>query len=201
MKKNIIDLLVALGVQMANDATDEQIEVGAKSALDKAKKTTTLANEKDKADSDLVTERNAHAQTKSDLQARATELSTLRTELANERKAHIESVLDIAVKDGRITVAQRPEWSGKLAANFANESEALKKVTPALKTDAKTAGSGDRKLELANESDWQEHVLGLVRVEMANSKCSYEEAFATVQRKETALFQQHKGPEIKYRRD
>jgi len=133
MKKQIIDLLVALGVQMANEATDEQIETGAKTALEKAKAALTLANAKDTAVTELSNEKTTHAQTKKDLEARATELSTVRTELANERKAHIEALLDIAIRDGRITAAQRPEWAGKLAVNFANDGEALKKLTPTIR--------------------------------------------------------------------
>src|SRR5579863_160669 len=73
----------------------------------------------------------------------------------NERTAHIATLLDLALATGRITAAQRPEWTARLSveAAFANELDALQKITPALKTRALTLDMGARKIEIDNAAD------------------------------------------------
>lgn len=114
--KKLIALLVALkapGLALANDATEDQVTAAIEGLAPHLATSVTLANDK----TTLTTERDQ-----------------LRVQFENERKAHVGSLLGAAVADGRITEAERPTWEQRLGANFANESEALAKLTPKHKT-------------------------------------------------------------------
>jgi hypothetical protein len=108
----------------------------------------------------------------------------------------VTELLDVAVKDGRITGAERSQWEGRLKneATFANESEALRKLTASTKTASVTLSRGDRKVEISNASERREMVAELVNEEMAASKCDYDTAFGKVQRKFPQLFEAMKQP-------
>ncbi len=107
-KKIILDFLAVQGITLANEASDDQIAAALQQFGDRAAAETTLA-------------------------ARSLEMETLSSELTNERKFHRNTLLDNALADGRITAAQRPEWTARLETNFTNESAALGQLAPMLK--------------------------------------------------------------------
>jgi hypothetical protein len=122
-------------------------------------------------------------------------LESLRSELANERSAHIGAVLDNAVAAGRITAAQRTDWASRLGADFANANAALGRLVPALKTKALTLDFGARKAEIANAGERRDALETLIRTEMAGNGGDYDRAFAAVQKANPALFAAMKQPQ------
>ena len=121
-------------------------------------------------------------------------LTDVNAELANERKFHIDTLLDAALAAGRITAAQRPEWSARLETDFANESAALAQLSPTLKTRGITVNHGGRKAEMANASERRDALDVLIKAEIAANGGDYDRAFATVRRANPALFAAMKQP-------
>jgi hypothetical protein len=189
--KKIIAWLGGHGITVANEATEEQVEAGLKQLDPKIASIATLNTEK----TTLANERDglkvAVANRDTTLQTLNQQVAAAQAAFANERKARIDGILDTAVTAGRITLAQRPEWATKLAVetNFANESDALSKLAPAMNTTSKTLQMGDRKVSIANVSDRREAVQTLVKTEMESSKSDYDTAFARVQKNNPALFE------------
>jgi hypothetical protein len=170
-KQILLDFLAAQGITLANEAADDHIAAALRQLGDRV----TTAE--------------------SSLAARGTELESLRTELANERSAHIGAVLDNAVAAGRITAAQRPDWATRLGADFANAAAALGRLMPALKTKALTLDFGARKAEIANAGERRDALETLIRTEMAGNGGDYDRAFAAVQKANPALFAAMKQPQ------
>lgn len=140
MKKHVLQLLAALGRPLANEATDDQITAALEAASPIAQalvarpEPTALANEQSRA---------------TQLEA---QLAAERSALVNERSAHAATVqqrngllVADAIREGRITEAQKPVWLGRLERDFATESVALANEQPAVKTRAATTGLGARK--------------------------------------------------------
>jgi hypothetical protein len=170
-KQVIIDFLATQGITLANEASDDQITA----ALQQ------------------LGERAAAAETT--LAARCLEMEALGVELANERKFHLDTVLDQALAAGRITAAQRPEWAARLETDFANAAAALAQLTPALKTRGLTVNLGVRKAEIAGAGERRDALETLLRAEMANNGGDYDRAFAAVQKSNPALFSAMKQPQ------
>jgi len=169
-KQILVEFLASQGITIANEATDEQFAA----ALQQ------------------IAERAAAAETA--VAAKVVELEATRVDLANERQSHLNSVLDHAVGSGRITSAQRPDWATRLQTDFANESAALGRLVPALKTVAVTLQAGARKAEIANATERRDAVDTLVKAEMAANGGDYDRAFAAVQKANPALFSAMKQP-------
>ena len=170
-RQMILDFLAARGIALANEATDAQIAAALQQLGERVTAAeTTLAN-------------------------RSRELETLNAELANERVYHSNRLLDDALAGGCLTAAQRPEWAARLAADFANESAALARLAPVLKTRALTLHLGARKAEIANVSERRDALDALVKTEMAGNGGDYDQAFATVQKSHPALFSAMKQPQ------
>lgn len=189
--EKIIGLCAKAGIQLANDATEAQTEAALEQLTPKVEQSIAFANE-------LPT-------VKSSVTAKDTEIATLKTErdnfktsFANERKARIGNLLDHAITSGRITAADRSTWENRLnvETSFANESEALGKLAPTVKTASVTLQRGDRKIELANASERREMVVELVNEEMETGKCSYDTAFAKVTKKFPQLFEAMTQPQL-----
>jgi hypothetical protein len=170
-KQILLDFLAAQGITLANEAPDDQITAALRQ----------LGERVSAADSTLA--------------ARGLELESLRSELANERQAHIATVLDGAVAAGRITAVQRPDWAARLGADFANAAAALGRLAPALKTKALTLDFGGRKAEIANVGERRDALETLIRAEMAGNGGDYDRAFASVQKANPALFAAMKQPQ------
>jgi hypothetical protein len=123
-----------------------------------------------------------------------TTLAARSLELANERRFHLDTLLDHALAAGRITPAQRPEWAARLETDFVNASAALAQLAPVLKTRALTLNLGGRKAEIAGAGERRDALETLVRAEMANNGGHYDQAFAAVQNANPALFDAMKQP-------
>ncbi|MEW6306187.1 MAG: phage protease [Verrucomicrobiota bacterium] len=136
----------------------------------------------------------ANEQFRADLERLAAERDTLSASYANERAERIGLVLDLAVADGRITIAQRPQWAARLQGDFANSHGALQSLAPVCKTRAVTASLGERRVELANIQERTERVQSLVAQRMKQHGETYDAAFANARREHPALFAQMQQP-------
>ena len=125
-------------------------------------------------------------------------------QFANERNARIESEISRALRDGRITEADRATWQQRLAneAQFTNELGALEALKPVIKTHSLTLGRGDRKIELANAGD-RRTLVAEVLAEIANElnldlKKSehYDRAWTEAQKRHPALFDAMSRPKL-----
>lgn len=209
MKKSVIALLMGLGVSgitIANEATDEQVSDAVKALGEKAKAADALAAEKATLANDKATLASDKTRLEGEVTTLKTEKTTLTTEretaktaFANERKARISELLDGAIKDGRITAAEKTTWEGRLntEASFANESEALKKLDAKIKTASVMLQRGDRKVEISNAGERKEMVAELVNERMQATKCSYDAAYTWAQKQHPALFAAMEQPEIR----
>lgn len=92
--------------------------------------------------------------------ATKTALKEAETAFANERKERGELLIANAIREGRITAAQREAWANELAADFDTKSAELGALKPAIHTGGHTKNLGPRKevsdaaakvVELANE--------------------------------------------------
>lgn len=192
-KSKIIAWLAGQGVQIANEATDEQV-LAALNTLGETLKTqkATLANEQTKV---AVLEPKANT-----LEATVTQLKgerdTAQTAFANERKARRDELIDQAVKEGRVLEADRAAWQQKLDANFANESQALAKVVKVIKTESTVGDIGGRKVNLANAQERQAALQAAVSERIAKG-VGYDAAWLAVKRECPALFDAMAKPEAK----
>lgn len=86
----------------------------------------------------LIAERDDLKRKLEEAQAEASKASTdateAKTDMANERAAHVGLLLDCAMRDGKVTPATKPVWEGRLKRDFANESIALAKACATIKT-------------------------------------------------------------------
>lgn len=193
-----LGILTAKGTTFANDASDEDVSEGLKQLGEKAKTATTLASEKATFANEKAQLEGQIATLKTEKATAATERETARTQFANERAAHITDLLDGATQDGRVTAAERPTWENRLKneAQFANEAEALKKLTPKTKTASVTLQRGDRKVEISNSAERRDMVTALVNEKMVALKCGHDAALATVRKECPQLFEGMREPRI-----
>ena len=135
------------------DATDDQIRTALKAGAQAIEE---IAGERTKAEAAA-----ADANTKVEAaQAEAHEAKgdceKAKTDLANERAAHVGILLDNAIADGRISVAGRAAWEKRLTDDFAAGKVALAHEKP-LKRESAVAGQTREKrndldlVALANE--------------------------------------------------
>lgn len=203
MKKTLIALLTKLGVQFANDATDDQLvalEGQALTAIDglaaHGTKVTELANEKETLTTSLTSKDGEIAGLRS-------ERDTLKTNFVNERNARIESETAAALQSGRITAAELPDWKRRLSleAQFANELTALKKLEPKVKTASVTINRGDRKVELANAKErgamLTEIINEIATEKKLNPVTHYNQIVKIAQTRHPALFEAMAQPTIR----
>lgn len=152
-KSSLLALLKPLGIELANDASDAQIETAIRTAGDRLAALPTLANERNTAQTERDAALARVTAAERQVASLTSERDAARTEFANERKLAAGLKLDAAVAAGRITTAQRSEWEPKLVADFANEAPKLDALKPVVKT-ATIIGinAGSRRTEIANES-------------------------------------------------
>ena len=141
------------------EATDDQIR-------------TALA-EAGKAKEALATEKTKVEAAQAEANEAKTECDKAKTDLANERKAHVGILLDNAIADGRISVAGRAAWEKRLNDDFSAGSVALANEKP-LKRESAVGGTTPQK---ANDLN----LVALANERMAkNPGMSYMTAFAEV---------------------
>jgi len=191
-KTKIIALLAKLGLTVAADSNDEQLN----QALDQG---TSLANslaQRPEAAA-IANEQTARATAEGKIAAAEKAKADAETALANEqtarkaeRAARITLLLDTAQAAGRLTAANRPAWQSRLDSNFDVESTALANEKPAVKTAAVTAGVGARK----TEGEGVPAILSLVNEKAATLTSlpaheRFDAAYKAVKRERPELFQ------------
>ena len=197
-KKLIIPILALHGLTLAETASDEDFAAALNQVSDRAKNAVTLANEKQGVETRLQT-------ATTQVSAKDTEIATLKSErdqartlFSNERQTRITGILDTAITSGKITAAERPDWERRLKdeAQFANEAEAITKLTPKVKTIGVTDRTGERKVEIANASQRADTVRDLVNTEMQANGGDYDAAFSKVRKNNPALFEAMAQPKL-----
>lgn len=161
-KTAIIAALKGCGVELANEATDEQIEQGLAKLGAVLKGVPAIEQARDTAQAratELANERDA---LKEQVASLTGERDSARVQFTNERTARKGLILDAAQRDGRLTPADRPSWETKLETDFANASDELAKRKPTVKTTPVTDAAGSRKVELANCTSFGEVVTHFV---------------------------------------
>ncbi|OAM89336.1 phage protease [Termitidicoccus mucosus] len=147
-KEHIIKLLAALGKTVAADATDEQFAAAINEAVPFAQAAVTASASLPGMKTQLTIAQNEAA-------ALRDERDTAKAAATSERAARAGQVVTIAINTGRITEAQRAEWTGKLvaASDFAAIEAGLTELKPAINTQSKVAGLGERKAEVAASAE------------------------------------------------
>jgi phage I-like protein len=132
----------------------------------------------------------------------AGELSSARAGFANERAAHIKTLLEMGVTSGRITAAETALWEGRLniEAAFANEARALLDLPPKLKTAHETAGrrpaNADTESPAARRQFLNEAILSVCKEMGLDPVKDYDKAFNLVQKTHGAFFVNMVRPEL-----
>ena len=133
------ELIKILG--LGEDATDEQIMTAIKAGA--------------QAVEELATERTKAEAAEAEKAQAETEKDEAKAELANERAARCDLLLDQAIAEGRISVAGRPAWAKRLKDDFAAGSVALANERPPKTASAVTQTPGEQTkvdlVALANE--------------------------------------------------
>lgn len=146
-REKILAWLKGQGVELANDASDEQIDQGLAALGSKLKSLPAIEQENTTlkaAQTELTNERDT---LKTQVSTLTTERDASRTEFANERAKHVDARADLAIREGRITEAQREEWKGRLTADFSNAVEAIEKLKVLKTTPA------ERKADVSNAAE------------------------------------------------
>jgi hypothetical protein len=172
------DEQVLAAVDLANEAKSRADQADADKAAAEAAKTT--------AETALANEVTAKETAETRIREVETEKVTAETALANERKARIGLVLDGAIRDGKITAADRERVAGELEANFDTRLTELANAKPVMKTEPRTKNLGQRK-ETSAASD---KVVELCNERMAKTNEDWTTAWAAVKRENPALFVQ-----------
>ena len=176
MKKKLLKICAALGIQFANEADDAATEA----ALDQvdarvaafANTTTTIKSKLlglctalgiQFANAEQITDPAATIdQANGRVAALVAEREAARTEFTNERAARISDELALAISTGRITDAERITWQSRLnvPAQFANEMTAIRALTQKVKTTTITLERGQRRdqVDLSNADQRRQFV-------------------------------------------
>lgn len=179
MKPLLIGLLVANGVAIANDATDDVALKHLNDLLARQRSDlTALGNEKgtltgrvSQLEADLSAEKQAHAQAK-------TALETAKTALANATELAVPALVDLAIREGRVAVADRDARIAKLkgAADLKADAQALanEQVRYPVGGGGTSATQGDRRGDAnATTPDGAERqLIGLANEAVKAGRCA-----------------------------
>ena len=122
-------------------------------------------------------------------QARADEEKTRRelgTALANERQARIDLLLNDAIRQARISPADKNKWVQDLQEHFEQTEEALGNARPLLNTASRTAGLGRRKETV----DRQRRFLEVVNTRMGQTGEDFATAWSNIKKDRKDLYEQ-----------
>jgi len=103
------------------------------------------------------------------------------------REITVNEALGNALREGRITPAERGDWQARLRQDFVAGIEALRARPLAMHAESVTLGLGRRKGEMARSARRRERIQAYVR-EKTQAGLSYDEAWETVKRERGALF-------------
>lgn len=105
------------------------------------------------------------------------------------RLALINSAIEEALSQGKITPAEEAEWQGRLANDLEQGRRALQQQTGAMRVNAETDGLQQRREEMAGAVNRQGRLRELVRAQMAQGM-SYDDAWHHVKSTRPILFEQ-----------
>jgi hypothetical protein len=172
MKPLLIGLLVANGVAIANDASDDAVLKNINELLARQRTDlTALGNEKGtlsgrvtQLEADLNAEKTAHSQAK-------TALETARTSLANATELAAVAHVDLAIREGRVAVADRESRIARLkaAADLKADTQALANEQVRYPVGSQgSSASGDRRADAnpASADEAQRQLLALANEEI-----------------------------------
>lgn len=196
MKEILIKLLAALGTTVAADAADEAIITAGNAAIAKAGSM--------KPESEVTAAKNEAATLKTQLTAAQNEVTTLKTKVegqtadmvklanaaATERTARAAGVITAAINEGRLSEAQRTEFTTKLcgASDFDATAKEIGQLKKAINTVNKVAGAADRKDESAVETARISAINEAVAKKQKEAGLEYHPAFLAVKKDQPALF-------------
>jgi len=183
-------LLELLGFANEAEATQENVTTKVKNLLARPEQTA-LANEQTRVGT-LTTERDT-AKTKQTEAEMA--LANERSAHGLTRKAYIGTLVDNAIRDGRITEAQKPVWAGRLERDFTAESTALANESVKVKITPMTGNMGGRQAS----SDAAQQFEALVNEALPKHGNNRDRAWATVKTSKPgkALWEQMQAGEAK----
>lgn len=174
-KKLIITALLAAGIDIANEATDEQLtDRISKLAVD-AKNLVTLQNQKTEAETKLKAEQGRTAS------------------LENERNKLVEHVLTQRQQEGAITEAERTVWERRIKADFANEFPALTALKAQNTKTAANPGANGNRTGTLSVKDAGQKLVDLAHERMGKLGEQYVDAYAAVCLSNPDLHQLAKG--------
>jgi phage I-like protein len=134
---------------------------------------TTLGNESENlrkaTDEKLTTLQNT-------LSTQTSALSTAQSELAAHRTARIGLILANAIRDNRITLAEKDQWLTDLTASFETKSAEIESLPPKLNTQSVTRELGNEKAAYDTEATRRAALTGFIEEKMANG-LSYDDAW------------------------
>ncbi len=143
----------------------------------------TLQTEKDNLTGKLTIANEATEKAKLDKKAAESSNNDALVLFANERKARIGAVLDLSIKDGRITAANRKEWEDKFekaeGEEFTTAANELSKLEPKIKTTSITRKLGERKQFTPASNEFEEKVEDY----MKEHDCDHETAWGNCKSK------------------
>lgn len=194
MNKLLIALLAAIGRPIANATAvnDEQLTVAVNEAIAAAPAILGAVNELATTKTKLGTAEQSLATANTALQTATNESAGLRTSLATERSARAETLVVAAINEGRVTLAQKPEWLGKFTAagaDFAAVSADLAKITKAINTKA-TAKVGDRR-GAPSSPEVKQRIGAMneaIEKKMTEARCDRVTAYNTLREEKPELF-------------
>lgn len=185
------DMLLAAGIIRPEASNEEDIKGALRGLIDGR---AAAANEKTQAEgraTAIATERDTLKTERDGLKAKLAAANERATSLETERSAHREARVDAEIRHlqtaGRLAPADAPARRTELLA-CENEAalkgrlEALHAAKPAMKTEARTRGLGERSAALNEERDRQVAINEAVAQRMKESGLGYPQAFAAVKR-------------------
>lgn len=176
-KTNTTDMdpkLIRQKLGLAPEATDEEVLAKLDSVVTAATNAGTQATELENARTAMAAEKQAKEQLACSITAKDGEITTLRA-------AHNKALLDLAVREGRITAAERPTWEGRL--NGANRESEINSLTTK-KADLNTRGLdlGNRREERATTDNLREEVSNAVAKLQKDEGLGYDAAWKRVKK-------------------
>ena len=140
MREQLIAMLKAAGIEVPEDATDEQLVEIANTTLQ------TANNEAEEAQSKAVEEEQARTEAEEKEKVQETNAANARVTAAN-------AIVDLAVVQGKVPQAKRAEWLGKFKDNFTAANGAIQLLDPVLPIgSSKTGNLGKRNNELQDQN-------------------------------------------------
>lgn len=117
------------------------------------------------------------------------ELKSAGEQLKTERTQRISLLLDNAVREKLITLAERTHWEGEMLKDLAAAQTALSARKPVLPTESQTKNLGNENRAFQTEATRRTELLAFI-TEKQNAGLTYDQAWQLAKRERAALFEQ-----------